>query len=78
MSFRGGLKLEQIEKIHKHIDDNLDSHIKNLRSLLRQPSVSQTGEGMEEIGEMLKEWLGELGCGHVELTKPEFHWPIAS
>ena len=68
--------MEQIEKVYKHIDDNIDDHIESLRRLLMQPSVSQTGEGMAKCAELLKGWLGDLGCGRVELAKPDFHWPI--
>ncbi|MFX0133092.1 MAG: M20/M25/M40 family metallo-hydrolase [Candidatus Hodarchaeota archaeon] len=68
--------MEQIGKIHKHIDDNLDNHIEKLQNFLKQPSVSQTGEGMKETAEMLMDWLNDLGCSHVELAKPEFYWPI--
>ena len=69
--------MAQIEKVYKHIDDNIDGHIESLRRLLMQPSVSQTGEGMAECAGMLKGWLGDLGCSRVELAEPEFHWPIA-
>jgi len=67
---------DRLEKVYKHIDENLCSHIENMRKLLMQPSVSQTGEGVIECAEMLRDWLGGLGCSHVELAKPEFHWPI--
>lgn len=68
--------MEQIEKVYKHIDDNIDGHIESLRRLLMQPSVSQTGEGMQECAEVLKGWLGDLGCNRVELAEPDYHWPI--
>ena len=68
--------MEQIDRVHKYIEDNIEKHIENLRKLLMQPSVSQTGEGMAETAELLKDWLNKLGCSHVDLAKPEFHWPI--
>ena len=68
--------MNQLEKVYKHVDDNLDDHIEKMRKLLMQPSISQTGEGVIECAEMLKDWLGGLGCSHIELAKPEFHWPI--
>jgi acetylornithine deacetylase/succinyl-diaminopimelate desuccinylase-like protein len=64
------------EKVYDHIDRNIDAHVTRMQRLLRQPSVSQTGEGMEEIVVLLKDWLKELGCGHVEAVKPDFYWPI--
>jgi acetylornithine deacetylase/succinyl-diaminopimelate desuccinylase-like protein len=63
-------------KIYDYIDQNIESHIGNMQRLLRQPSVSQTGEGMEETVELLKDWLRALGCNHVEAAKPDFYWPI--
>ena len=65
-----------VDKVYEHIDANIDGHIENVRRLLMQPSVSQTGEGMQECAGMLRDWLGKLGCSRVELTEPEFHWPI--
>lgn len=61
------------EKVYDHIDRNIDAHVTRMQRLLRQPSVSQTGEGMEEIVVLLKDWLKELGCGHVEAVKPDFY-----
>jgi acetylornithine deacetylase/succinyl-diaminopimelate desuccinylase-like protein len=68
--------LDEVDKVYRHIDGNSAGHIENLRRLLMQPSVSQTGEGMTECAEMLKEWLSDLGCTNVELAEPEFHWPM--
>lgn len=68
--------MKDVEKVYRHIDANLESHIGKMQRLMRQPSVSQTGEGMEEIVVLLKEWLEELGCGRVEAVKPDFFWPI--
>lgn len=68
--------MDEVDKVYRHIDANIDEHVENLRRLLMQPSVSQTGEGMTECAEMLKEWLGDLGCTNVELAEPEFHWPV--
>jgi len=68
--------MESKEKVYQYIDGNLGSHIESMLRLLRQPSVSQTGEGMEEIVALLMDWLRDLGCGHVEAAKPDYYWPI--
>jgi len=68
--------MESKEKVYDYIDGNLDSHIESMRRLLRQPSISQTGEGMEEIVALLMDLLRDLGCGHVEAAKPDYYWPI--
>jgi hypothetical protein len=38
--------LDHLNKVYGNIDQNIDGHIENLRELLMQPSVSQTGEGI--------------------------------
>ena len=43
---QGGLGIV-IEELHKKIDRSWDSHLKETRELLRVPSVSFTGEGIE-------------------------------
>ena len=68
--------MDHLEKVYKHIDKNIDAHVESMRRLLMQPSISQTGEGMQECAGMLKDWLKALGCKRVELAKPEFNWPI--
>ena len=68
--------MEELERVYRHIDEHLDEHIERVRRLIQQPSVSQTGEGVIECAEMLKDWLLNLGCSHVELAEPEYFWPI--
>jgi acetylornithine deacetylase/succinyl-diaminopimelate desuccinylase-like protein len=68
--------MEAKEKVYEQIDENIDSHVEAMRRLLMQPSVSQTGEGMEETAGLLMDWLKELGCSHVEAVKPDYYWPI--
>ena len=40
--------MDGVDKVYRHIDDNIAGHVENLRRLLMQPSVSQTGEGKTE------------------------------
>lgn len=46
--------------------DALDSHfpeaVEYARKLLRQPSVSATGEGIADCAEMVREMMAEIGC----------------
>jgi acetylornithine deacetylase/succinyl-diaminopimelate desuccinylase-like protein len=56
-----------IEQIHKEIDRNWSKHLAETRKLLKVPSVSLTGEGIEETAEMLGDSLKEMGA------KPVFY-----
>ncbi len=40
-----------IEELHREIDRDWTKHLKKTRDLLRIPSVSMTGEGIEETAE---------------------------
>jgi acetylornithine deacetylase/succinyl-diaminopimelate desuccinylase-like protein len=64
------------EKVYKRIDRDYDAHMNQISDFLRHPSISQTGEGMDEIVEYLKDWLVRLGCVKVEAVKPDYYWPI--
>ena len=35
--------MDEVDKVYRHIDANIARHVENLRKLLMQPSVSQTG-----------------------------------
>jgi acetylornithine deacetylase/succinyl-diaminopimelate desuccinylase-like protein len=50
-----------LHELHKEIDRRWDKHLSETRSILRIPSVSQTGEGIQESAEKLSEVLRRLG-----------------
>lgn len=50
-----------IEGLHREIDKNWSSHLRQTRNVLRVPSVSMTGEGMEESASLLEDLLTDLG-----------------
>ncbi|MEX2725133.1 MAG: M20/M25/M40 family metallo-hydrolase [Candidatus Freyarchaeota archaeon] len=52
--------MPEIEKIHRYIDEHFDGHIERIQEYLRQPSISQTGEGMRETAEMTRDYLKEM------------------
>jgi hypothetical protein len=52
--------LDGVDKVYRHIDDNIAGHVENLRRLLMQPSVSQTGEGMTECTPLFNVTRGVL------------------
>ena len=53
---------EELKKIFGHIDTNLDEHVINLQKWIQQPSISNTGEGIQESAEIVKGFFDQLGC----------------
>jgi acetylornithine deacetylase/succinyl-diaminopimelate desuccinylase-like protein len=58
------------QAIYDHIDAHLDDHVERLRTFIRQPSVSNTGEGIDECAELTRRFLEELGCQRTEIAPP--------
>ncbi len=52
----------ELAKVFEHIDANVDQHAENLQKWIRQPSISNSGEGIPESAEMVKGFFEELGC----------------
>ena len=73
-----------LDKVLQDIDQHFDDHLDRTRALLRQPSISADGTGMEETADMLVHWIEELGgsarkvetpmhpavVGHLDAGKP--------
>ena len=51
-----------LKKIYGYIDKNIDKHVNNLQKWIQQPSISNTGEGIQESAEMVKGFFDQLGC----------------
>src|SRR5436190_11076334 len=51
-----------LQKVYAHIDANIDAHVENFQKWIRQPSISNSGEGIPESAEMVKGFFDELGC----------------
>ena len=45
---------EDLKKVFAYIDEHIDDHVENLQKWIRQPSISNTGEGIPESAEMVK------------------------
>jgi len=56
------IQSEELKKIFAYIDENIDDHVVNLQKWIQQPSISNTGEGMQESAEMVKGFFDQLGC----------------
>ena len=57
----------EIAAIFQHIDDNFEQHVINLQNWIKQPSISNTGEGIQESAEMVKGFFDQLGCQQTQV-----------
>ena len=53
---------EDLKKVYAYIDEHIDEHVENLQRWIRQPSISNSGEGIPESAEMVKGFFEQLGC----------------
>jgi acetylornithine deacetylase/succinyl-diaminopimelate desuccinylase-like protein len=56
------IKSEELKKVFQNIDEHFDEHVERLQKWIRQPSISNSGEGIQESAEMVKGFFDELGC----------------
>ena len=52
----------EVRKAFEYIDANIDEHVENLQEWVRQPSISNSAEGIPESAEMVRGFYEELGC----------------
>ena len=76
---RGKTELEiDMSRVHNpdlvavfdHIDTNIDEHVQNLQRWIQQPSVSNTGEGIQESAYMVEGFFDQFGCQETEVVDP--------
>jgi len=53
---------DELKNIYSYIDEHIDEHVMNLQKWIRQASISNTGEGIQESAEMVKGFFDQLGC----------------
>ena len=53
---------DELKKVYAYIDEHIDDHVENLQKWIRQPSISNSGEGIPESAEMVKGFFEQLGC----------------
>ena len=64
------IKNADLPKIYDYIDKNIDQHVVNLQKWIQQPSISNTGEGIQESAEMVKGFFDQLGCQKTQVVDP--------
>jgi acetylornithine deacetylase/succinyl-diaminopimelate desuccinylase-like protein len=53
---------DPMKKVFSYIDGHIDDHVELLQKWIRQPSISNSGEGIPESAEMVKGFFDQLGC----------------
>ncbi len=64
------VKNPDLVKVFNYIDAHIDDHVRNLQHWIQQPSVSNTGEGIQESAQMVKGFFDQLGCQHTKVYDP--------
>jgi acetylornithine deacetylase/succinyl-diaminopimelate desuccinylase-like protein len=58
---------DDLKKVFDHIDANIDEDVIRFQKWIQQPSISNTGEGIQESAQMVKGFFDELGCQRSEV-----------
>ena len=64
------IKNPDLPKVFKYIDEHIDEHVRNLQKWIQQPSISNTGEGIQESAQMVKGYFDQLGCQQSKVYDP--------
>ncbi|QJU59596.1 M20/M25/M40 family metallo-hydrolase [Sphingomonas sp. AP4-R1] len=64
------IKNADLPKIFDYVDKHIDDHVVNLQKWIQQPSISNTGEGIQESAEMVKGFFDQLGCQTTKVYEP--------
>ncbi|MFX0201933.1 MAG: M20/M25/M40 family metallo-hydrolase [Candidatus Hodarchaeota archaeon] len=60
-------RFSKLATVYDYIDAHLNEHIQRIQECIRQPSISQTGEGISECADLFAKYYKELGCQEVEV-----------
>lgn len=65
-----------IEELHRAVDRSWSKHLEETRRLLRVPSVSMTGEGIQESADMFEDFLASMGAKHGQFRADRKSHPL--
>jgi len=57
----------ELAEVFDYIDTNIDQHVGNLQRWIQQPSISNTGEGIQESAYMVEGFFDQLGCQETQV-----------
>ena len=58
---------DDLKKVYDYIDAHIDEDVVAFQKWIQQPSISNTGEGIQESAQMVKGFFDELGCQRSEV-----------
>ena len=58
---------DDVKKVFDYIDAHIDEDVITFQKWIQQPSISNTGEGIQESAQMVKGFFDELGCQRSEV-----------
>jgi acetylornithine deacetylase/succinyl-diaminopimelate desuccinylase-like protein len=58
---------DEVKKVYDYIDAHIDEDTVAFQKWIQQPSISNTGEGIQESAQMVKGFFDELGCQRSEV-----------
>jgi acetylornithine deacetylase/succinyl-diaminopimelate desuccinylase-like protein len=58
---------DDLKKVFDHIDAHIDEDVIAFQKWIQQPSISNSGEGIQESAQMVKGFFDELGCQRSEV-----------
>lgn len=65
--------LENHQEVYDYIDANLDDHLAAIQRWLRQPSISAQNVGIQEMAEMVRQDLEDMGFAEAEIVPTDGH-----
>ncbi len=65
--------LENHQAVYDYIDANLDDHLGAIQRWLRQPSISAQNVGIQEMAEMVRQDLEDMGFAEAEIVPTDGH-----
>jgi len=65
--------LESHQDVYDHIDANLNDHLAAIQRWLRQPSISAQNVGIQDMAEMVRQDLEDIGFAEAEIVPTDGH-----
>jgi acetylornithine deacetylase/succinyl-diaminopimelate desuccinylase-like protein len=65
--------LENHQAVYDYIDANIDGHLATIQRWLRQPSISAQNVGVQEMAELVRQDLEDMGFAEAEIVPTDGH-----
>jgi acetylornithine deacetylase/succinyl-diaminopimelate desuccinylase-like protein len=65
--------LENHQAVYDYVDANIDAHLAAIQRWLRQPSISAQNVGVQEMAELVRQDLEDMGFAEAEIVPTDGH-----